>query len=230
MTENGPSFFEASSQGECDRLRVEMVFVNNRGEVLLQKRPARKGQKTGTWCLPGGNAKKGESGEDACVREAEEQLGLVPDLSHSRVLIHKVEQGMLRDIVLLYQDADEKEIRFNSDKVLECRWVQPEDIRTDETYSHDMEKIPGWGSAFPFIRLESMRKRIPLGHYKHYKGNEYLVKGLALHSETMDPMVIYQAMYGPGEIWVRPATMWIESVSKLGYEGPRFTILDTDEE
>lgn len=230
MKENGPSLFDLSSSSECDRLRVEMVFVNSRGEVLLQKRPPKAGQKTGTWCLPGGNAKKGESGDEACVRESREQLGIVPDLSHARVLLHNVEQGLLRDIVLLYQDADENELNAGSEKAAEYRWVQPEEISRDENYRLDLEKIPGWSSAFPFIRLESMRKRIPLGHYKHFKGNEYLVKGLALHSETTEPMVIYQAMYGPGETWVRPASMWTEHVSVSGYDGPRFTIIDTNEE
>ena len=63
------------------------------------------------------------------------------------------------------------------------------------------------------------------GIYRHFKGNEYLVVGVAKHSETLEPMVVYQALYGEKEIWVRPASMWNETVSKDGYTGPRFTFI-----
>ncbi len=63
---------------------------------------------------------------------------------------------------------------------------------------------------------------IKLGKYKHFKGNEYRVIAIAKHSETLEPMVIYQALYGDQGIWVRPATMWNETVDKENYHGPRF--------
>lgn len=63
---------------------------------------------------------------------------------------------------------------------------------------------------------------IKLGKYRHFKGNEYLVIGIAKHSETLEPMVVYQALYGEKDIWVRPAAMWNETVCKDGYNGPRF--------
>jgi hypothetical protein len=60
------------------------------------------------------------------------------------------------------------------------------------------------------------------GKYRHYKGNEYTVIGIAKHSETPEPMVIYQALYDDRQFWVRPAVMWNEIVDKDGYHGPRF--------
>mgnify|MGYP003305337309 CR=1 FL=1 len=54
---------------------------------------------------------------------------------------------------------------------------------------------------------------ISLGKYKHYKGNEYEVIALAKHSETLEEMVVYKALYGDGEVWVRPASMWNEDVT-----------------
>ena len=63
---------------------------------------------------------------------------------------------------------------------------------------------------------------IKLGKYRHYKGNEYLVIGIAKHSETLEPMVVYQALYGNKEMWARPASMWNEIVNKGDYQGPRF--------
>ncbi len=66
---------------------------------------------------------------------------------------------------------------------------------------------------------------IKLGRYKHFKGNEYEVLGIAKHSETLEPMVVYRALYGNMEIWVRPASMWCETVEKDGYCGPRFIFI-----
>ena len=60
------------------------------------------------------------------------------------------------------------------------------------------------------------------GKYRHFKGNLYEVLGTALHSETMEPMVVYRALYGEFGLWVRPAAMWNEQVEKDGYCGPRF--------
>ncbi len=60
------------------------------------------------------------------------------------------------------------------------------------------------------------------GVYRHFKGREYLVLSVARHSETGEPMVVYQALYGEGGLWVRPLSMWEEPVSREGYTGPRF--------
>lgn len=61
-----------------------------------------------------------------------------------------------------------------------------------------------------------------VGKYRHFKGNEYQLLYTARHSETMAPMVVYQALYGDRGIWVRPAEMWGEQVEREGYSGPRF--------
>jgi len=57
-----------------------------------------------------------------------------------------------------------------------------------------------------------MDTEIKPGRYRHYKGNEYLVLYTATHSETREKMVVYQALYGEGGIWVRPANMWNETI------------------
>lgn len=64
------------------------------------------------------------------------------------------------------------------------------------------------------------------GTYRHFKGNLYEVIGMASHSETLEPMVVYRALYGERGLWVRPAHMWNETVEKPEYTGPRFTKLD----
>ena len=60
------------------------------------------------------------------------------------------------------------------------------------------------------------------GLYRHFKGKEYRVLFTARHSETQELMVVYQALYGPGGYWVRPAAMWTEQVERADYSGPRF--------
>ena len=65
-------------------------------------------------------------------------------------------------------------------------------------------------------------EEIKPGRYRHFKGNEYRVIGTARHSETMEEMVVYRALYGEGGLWVRPAAMWNETVDRDSYRGPRF--------
>jgi len=64
------------------------------------------------------------------------------------------------------------------------------------------------------------------GKYRHFKGNLYEVIGTASHSETLEPMVVYRALYGEGGLWVRPAAMWNEIVEKENYHGPRFRYIE----
>ena len=66
------------------------------------------------------------------------------------------------------------------------------------------------------------------GIYRHFKGNLYELIGIAKHSETLEPMVVYRALYGEGDLWVRPASMWSEIVDKEGYWGPRFSPVEED--
>ena len=67
--------------------------------------------------------------------------------------------------------------------------------------------------------------KIRLGKYRHFKGGEYEVIALAKHSETQEEMVVYRALYGNGEMWVRPASMWNETVEKDGETFLRFTYI-----
>jgi hypothetical protein len=65
-------------------------------------------------------------------------------------------------------------------------------------------------------------EHIPLGRYRHYKGQDYSVVGFARHSETEETMVLYVPLYGKGGYWVRPLSMFIETVTVDGVEQPRF--------
>lgn len=63
---------------------------------------------------------------------------------------------------------------------------------------------------------------IPLGRYRHYKGREYDVIGLARHSETEESLVVYRCLYGDYSLWVRPQSEFMESVELSGETIPRF--------
>ena len=66
---------------------------------------------------------------------------------------------------------------------------------------------------------------IKLGKYRHFKGGEYEVIGVAYHSETLEELVIYRALYGEKKTWVRPLAMWNETVEREGKTFPRFTYI-----
>lgn len=66
---------------------------------------------------------------------------------------------------------------------------------------------------------------IKKGIYQHFKGNKYQVLDIAKHSETLEEMVVYKALYGEGGVWVRPAFMWDEEVEFEGKTVKRFTYL-----
>ena len=73
------------------------------------------------------------------------------------------------------------------------------------------------------MTYEEAAEIIRPGKYRHFKGNEYEVTGIARHSETGEPMVVYRALYGNNELWVRPAEMWNETVTRDGKTFQRFT-------
>ena len=66
---------------------------------------------------------------------------------------------------------------------------------------------------------------IKLGKYRHFKGNEYEVIAIAKHSETLEETVVYKALYGDGGYWVRPASMWNETLTREGKTFKRFEFL-----
>jgi hypothetical protein len=70
--------------------------------------------------------------------------------------------------------------------------------------------------------LQSLPVEPKPGLYRHYKGNDYRVVSVARHSETLEPMVVYQALYGEQDLWVRPAVMFTETVGVDGKCMPRF--------
>lgn len=68
------------------------------------------------------------------------------------------------------------------------------------------------------------------GRYRHFKGKEYRVLHLARHSETLEPMVVYQQLYGERGVWVRPLSMFLETVERDGRVMDRFAEVEETED
>ncbi|MDR0397604.1 MAG: DUF1653 domain-containing protein [Candidatus Nomurabacteria bacterium] len=73
-----------------------------------------------------------------------------------------------------------------------------------------------------------MRELVIDGKYQHYKGDFYQVLHEAKHSETLEELVVYQALYGDGNIWVRPKAMFLEDVEVDGVKQPRFKLVEDE--
>ena len=69
----------------------------------------------------------------------------------------------------------------------------------------------------------------PPGRYRHYKGGEYEVIGVARHSETLEPLVVYRPLYGAPELWVRPHAMFFGQITIDGRSVPRFAALSSEQ-
>lgn len=78
--------------------------------------------------------------------------------------------------------------------------------------------LPPWSSLAKTIQIN--------GIYRHYKDLRYRVLAIARHSETLEELVVYQALYGEKEIWVRPLAMFLEDVSVNEQSQPRFKWVD----
>lgn len=74
-------------------------------------------------------------------------------------------------------------------------------------------------STEPLLPLPTL----PLGKYRHYKGGEYEVIGVARHSETLEPLVVYRPLYNDTGWWLRPFAMFVEEIEIDGRRQPRFT-------
>ncbi|HEY4313766.1 MAG TPA: DUF1653 domain-containing protein [Pirellulales bacterium] len=72
-------------------------------------------------------------------------------------------------------------------------------------------------------------QEIRIGRYRHFKGNEYTVLGVALHSETMEELVVYRPEYGDRALWVRPQQMFLGTVEVDGRIVPRFAYIKTSD-
>ena len=183
-------------------------------QMLICRRPAHKARGL-LWEFAGGKVEPGESPEQALVRECREELA-----------VSIVPEGLFAEVTHEYPDVT-VHLRLYGAALAggepcplehqELRWITPDEIPQYAFCPADEELLRK-------IRMAYAAERIPCGRWRHYKGREYEVLGIACHSESCEPMVVYRAGYGDRELWVRPAAMWNETVEQDGTRVPRFAL------
>lgn len=101
------------------------------------------------------------------------------------------------------------------------------DFQPPKWFGEEVTYDPAYTNAA--LSHEDKKDEICPGRYRHFKGNEYEVLYTAYHSESQEPMVVYRAMYGERAVWVRPASMWNETVTREGKTFRRFARLEESE-
>ncbi|MBE6633743.1 MAG: DUF1653 domain-containing protein [Ruminococcaceae bacterium] len=182
-------------------------------QIMICQRPAQKARGL-LWEFVGGKIEEGETGEEALKRECMEELRVpVSVLGKYAEVTHNYPDITVH--LTLYR----AEITEGEPVLLEhadLRWITPEEIPSYPFCPADRELLRR-------IRMDYAIKTVPVGVWRHFKGKPYEVVGIACHSETEEPMVVYRALYGAGELWTRPVAMWNQAVELDGKSYPRFT-------
>jgi 8-oxo-dGTP diphosphatase len=190
------------------------------GRILVCKRPISKAQ-GGLWEFAGGKLEAGETHEEALVRECREELGITVSPGERYIDLEHEYHDVVVHLSLYDAWIDDQEPQPLEHEAI--RWATPLEFS-------ELEFCPADVSVLARLSFDYAKERIPLGIWQHFKGNRYETLGIAKHSETLEPMVVYRALYGEGGIWVRPAAMWLETVTREGKTFPRFTYLSKKEE
>ena len=177
---------------------VSVVPINANGELFF--RQDEKG-----YFLMGGYALPDETGEEAARRLAKAET----------VELIATAEAENHTLMQLYLAQTEQALPHTAGFL-------PEVFLSDKEMLADLRRNALFDKAIGELSRRSGEKRVPIGRYRHFKGREYQVLGIAVHSETLMPMVVYQAQYGHFGLWVRPIAMWNERVVRDGYDGKRF--------
>lgn len=90
------------------------------------------------------------------------------------------------------------------------------------------QRMQSAGELLHLSEEQRLSSSVQPGRYRHYKGCEYHVLGIARHSESEEELVVYRALYGDFGLWVRPLAMFLEPVTIDGRQLPRFALLERD--
>lgn len=208
-------------------LVVDMIYMNDQGELLVQKRAHEKEVYPDKWMFTGGSALAGEDSFSACARETREELGFEIEKERARQLFSfsSPERHTLYDVYLIEKNIPRDQLRLQNEEVQDARWVLPEELLRDPVLRADAAAATFFDRVIGDLSRLSGEKRVKTGRYRHFKGREYIVLGVAVHSETLEPMVVYQAQYGNHGVWVRPLSMWNERVIRENVDAPRFSFI-----
>lgn len=214
-----------SSMNQSQKVSVA-GFLFHKGKVLVVRRSKEDEFLAGYFELPGGSVDFGEEVETALVREFEEEVGLeVTPLKLLRIMswIAKEKNQHTHELVYLVECKQEPKVVL-SEEHDEFKWISFEEIGGLEPITKEIKE--NLTSGFSMYGKEHV---IP-GTYLHYKGKEYEVLENALHSETLETMVVYRAKYtselGENVVFVRPTHLFAGQVLHEGKSVPRFKRLN----
>lgn len=198
------------------RIRVVAALIwqdeGDQRKMLICQRPETKARGL-LWEFAGGKVEAGETPEAALIRECKEELDV---LISPNSLYCEVEHTY-PDVVVqlsLYSAHIVEGIPQRKEHA-DLRWITPLEMDQFAFCPADQEILKN-------ILFDYAKERIKTGRWRHFKGNSYEVVGIAKHSETLEPMVVYRALYGEGDLWTRPVSMWLENVTRDGRTFPRF--------
>lgn len=199
---------------------VVAALIWGKEGFMICQRPPDKARPL-LWEFAGGKVEPGETKPQALVRECREELGVTVAVGEKFAEVtHEYPDEAIH--LTLYNCT----LAEGTPKLLEhsaLKWITPEEIPQYEFCPADTE-ILGRIAARKTPCEEALPSIKP-GIYRHFKGKEYQVLAVARHSETREPMVVYRALYGECGVWVRPASMWSETVSPESGEVARFTYI-----
>jgi len=127
-------------------LVVHMVYYNDKGQLLIQRRSETKDLAPGVWAFTGGSALAGESAHQACIRETEEEMGFTPDMSDAETVISYSRIDSIVDVFLIKTDLDLNELTLQPEEVAESAWVSREELL-------DLINTPGKFWEYPYMSL-----------------------------------------------------------------------------
>lgn len=190
----------------------------------------------GLWNLPAGHVDKGESVEQAAIREVKEETGYDVKLGAQIGLYHEHTGTPVKHI--FSAEVIGGDLTIQEDEILDVKWLSFREVkalkdsaklraewiwdvirRAEHTTNHEKEDQSKLSA-----RLAEAAKQVTIGaRYMHYKQLSYTVIGFALREEDNEPCVIYQAEYGDKATWIRPVSSWVEEVEVGGKKVKRFT-------
>ena len=111
-------------------LGVHIWYRNREGQLLIQRRSLRKHAAPGLWACSGGSALRGETSEQALVRESEEEMGITPDVSESVRFLTYMSEDCITDVYIVPWEGDAVGLRLQEEEVMDARWVSLEEMRS----------------------------------------------------------------------------------------------------
>lgn len=186
--------------------------------MMICQRPEQKARGL-LWEFVGGKVEPGETLQQALVRECREELAVTVSVGDVFMDVLHEYPDLTVHLTLFSATIAEGEPQLLEHR--DIRWILPSEI---PQYAF----CPADETILKQILYTSAKETILPGRYRHFKGKEYEVIGIARHSETLEPLVVYRALYGNGELWTRPAEMWKETVLLEGKSVRRFERIEDE--